>query len=99
MITQEENPNRNCWKLSKIIAVLESRDGKVRGVKLQTGTRKIERPIQAFYPLELRAPGTNCKEKHCAPIDTEAQPCSARRAANQTKGNISAIANYEQSDI
>ena len=46
VIVKGENKNRNTWKLGKIVRLITGRDGVVRGVELQTGNGRLERPLQ-----------------------------------------------------
>ena len=48
--------------MAKVIQLIPSKDGIVRGVKLQVGNVKgkisyVKRPIEKLYPLEIKAKG------------------------------------------
>ena len=97
VIVAEENLNRNQWKLAKVLCHLTSKDGKVRGVKLQTATGELERPVQAIYPLELHTTPTEVAPPQLNPTAKPFGP--QRRAAETTSDAIRAIAEYEQDDF
>ena len=64
VLLYEDHVPRGKWKMAKVIQLIPSKDGIVRGVKLQVGNVKgkisyVKRPIEKLYPLEIEA-----KERH-----------------------------------
>ena len=53
VIIQDEERNRNHWKMGIVEELITGRDGIVRGAKVRTAKSKLERAIQQLYPLEL----------------------------------------------
>ena len=55
VIVFEEKVPRQNWCLGRIIEILPSRDGQIRGAKVLIGKTKttIERPINKLYPIEF----------------------------------------------
>ena len=53
VIIQDEERNRNHWKMGIVEELIKGRDGIVRGAKVRTAKGKLERAIQQLYPLEL----------------------------------------------
>ena len=54
-----EDLPRSQWKIGRVEALLQSKDGEVRGVKLRTVNKKgksivLRRPIQKLVPLEIK---------------------------------------------
>ena len=44
---------RQSWKMGKITEIMDSRDKKIRWVKLRSNGQEITRPINKLYPLEI----------------------------------------------
>ena len=60
VLLHEDHVPRGKWKMAKVIQLIPSKDGIVRGVKLQVGNVKekisyVKRPIEKLYPLEINA--------------------------------------------
>ena len=49
----ESEQNQNLWKLGTVEGLIRGRDGVVRGAKVRTVNRQLERAVQHLYPLEL----------------------------------------------
>lgn len=62
VVAQDEEQNRNKWKIRIVDDVIKGRDGVVRGAKVQTAKGNLERAIQHLYPLEL-----SCEEQKGIP--------------------------------
>ena len=62
VIVQDEERNRNKWKLGVVENVIKGRDGVIRGAKVRTAKGNLERAIQQLYPLEL-----SCDEEKWTP--------------------------------
>ena len=54
LIFEEKTPRQN-WCLGRIIELLPSRDGEIRGAKVLIGKSKqvVERPVNKLYPIEF----------------------------------------------
>ena len=72
-----DGKNRNLWKIGKITKLIQGKDKVVRGVKLQSGERTLERPIQLVYPLELACDAAAIPTK----LDVKAREFRPRRNA------------------
>ena len=53
VIIENEERNRNKWKIGFVEDLISGRDGIVRAAKLRAGKRTLERAVQHLYPLEL----------------------------------------------
>ena len=57
----EEEKKRGDWKLGVIESLVTGKDGVVRGATVRVVTKgkptHVSRPVQKFYPLELRSKG------------------------------------------
>ena len=53
VIVEDEDKNRNHWKLGIIESLIEGRDNVVRGAKIRTAKGVLERAVHQLYPLEL----------------------------------------------
>ena len=69
VLVQEDHVKRNKWKLGRIEEIIRGEDGIVRGAVVRTSNngnvRRIRRPLQKLYPLELRShpiEGRVCKD-------------------------------------
>ena len=57
LVEDENQRNRNFWKLGCIEELITGKDDVFRGAKLRmVNLNRIERPIQKLYPLKLSAP-------------------------------------------
>ena len=97
VIVGEDTRNRNCWKPAKVIVFLTSRDGKIRGVKLQTAKGEMERPVQALYSLEVCATPGNHGPSQLNPEAEDFRP--KRKAAEVAAAGIAATAEYEETEF
>ncbi|CAB4002148.1 Hypothetical predicted protein [Paramuricea clavata] len=77
------------WKIGRVEALLKSKDGEVRGVKLRALNKKgkpivLRRPIQKLVPLEIKEERKNEDSKDPkddADIQNEVKPTRQRRIA------------------
>ena len=53
VIIEDEDKNRNHWKLGIVESLIEGRDGVARGAKIKTAKGVLERAVNQLYPLEL----------------------------------------------
>ncbi|CAB3997663.1 Hypothetical predicted protein [Paramuricea clavata] len=89
VLVQGEGLPRSQWKIGRVEALLKSKDGEVRGVKLRALNKKgkpivLRRPIQKLVPLEIKEERKNedSKEsKQDADIQKEEKPTKQRRIA------------------
>ena len=55
---EDGKSNRGTWKLGRIVDIHPGNDGLVRGATVEvasrTGKRKLRRPVQKLFPLEVR---------------------------------------------
>ena len=61
VIIQDEEKNRNHWKLGIVEELIKGRDEVVRGAKVRTATGNLERAIQQLYPVELSCEASKLK--------------------------------------
>ena len=59
VIIQDDNKNRNTWKLGIVVDMIKGKDGVVRGAPVITANGILERAIQQLYPLELTCDDNN----------------------------------------
>ena len=59
VIIQDDNKNRNRWKLGIVVDMIKGKDGVVRGAQVKTANGILERAIQQLYPLELTCDDNN----------------------------------------
>ena len=59
VIIQDDNKNRNTWKLGIVVDIIKGKDDVVGGAKVKTANGVLERAIQQLYPLEL-----TCDDNH-----------------------------------
>ena len=52
-LVKSNQKNQTHWLMSKVVEIIESRDGVVRATKLRRGRDHLERAVQHLYPLEL----------------------------------------------
>ena len=93
VIVSDDVKNRNTWKLAKVIQLFTGRDGRVRGVRLQTAKGELERPIQSVYPLELHCdpPRDPEPEEQLNPEALEFRPRRAAVAEAHERNKIVAL--------
>ena len=61
---QDHGP-RILWRLAKVVDLIASQDGLIRGAKVRLGVKRegrgesvtVERPLQKLYPLEVSSEG------------------------------------------
>lgn len=95
VIIQEDQRNRNHWKLGKVEELIKGRDGIVRTARLRAGKGILEHAIQHLYPLEL-----SCDRSNRAPLNPEAPTFRPQRqAAAAAKVRIQEIAEKEQREL
>jgi hypothetical protein len=89
VLVQGEDLPRSQWKIGRVEALLKSKDGEVRGVKLRALNKKgkpivLRRPIQKLVPLEIKEERKNEDSKDSkddADIQNEVKPTRQRRIA------------------
>ena len=89
VLVQGEDLPRSQWKIGRVEALLKSKDGEVRGVKLRALNKKgkpivLRRPIQKLVPLEIKEERKNEDSKDPkddADIQNEVKPTRQRRIA------------------
>lgn len=74
VIVQDENKNRNVWKLEIVSDLIKGKDGVIRGAIVKTAKGDLERAIQQLYPLKL-----SCDEQNFQKLNPSA-PTFAPRA-------------------
>ena len=57
VVIHDESLPRGFWKLGRVEEVISGQDGKIRAVRLSSGTGTLRRPIQLLYPLEVHGEG------------------------------------------
>ena len=55
VLIESESKSRREWRKDMVTKLIKGKDDIVRGVKLRVGQREWERPVQAIYPMEIRA--------------------------------------------
>jgi hypothetical protein len=99
VIVKGENKNRNTWKLGKIVRLITGRDGVVRGVELQTGKGRLERPLQLIYPLELHCDQEDV-ERETPPLNAQAKEFRPKRkAAENAAAKINKVLAEEEETV
>jgi transposase InsO family protein len=94
VIIEDEDKNRNHWKLGIIGRQLKGRDGVVRGAKVRTAKGVLERAVQQLYPLELSSEEEKSWTPNlCAPVF---QPRPKRDAATAAEVRIEQQATADQ---
>jgi hypothetical protein len=94
VIIEDEDKNRNHWKLGIIGRQLKGRDGVVRGAKVRTARGVLERAVQQLYPLELSSEEEKSWTPNlCAPVF---QPRPKRDAAAAAEVRIEQQATADQ---
>jgi len=97
---------RSFWKLARVQKLITGRDGKTRGAIVKVpaksgGTTTLRRPVQLFYPLEIK-----CKEQYEQRRESANQsnenevmklPTGRRRAATEARERLKACL-YELED-
>ena len=83
VIVQDEEKNRNLWKMGVVVELIKGRDGMVRAAKVKTFKGYLERAIQHLYPLELSCDEYNTKKLDPnTPVFTPRSRRDAAAAAN-----------------
>ena len=102
VLIKEDLP-RGCWKLGKIIELVESRDQQVRSAKILLPTKRIiGRPLSLLYPGEC-SEEEQCTNDECTTNSPEGGDQNERnrqhrRAAVQAMKIIQQQANDEDDD-
>ena len=55
VLIESESNNRREWRKGMVTKLIKGKDDIVRGVKLRVGQKEWEIPVQAIYPMEIRA--------------------------------------------
>ena len=79
VIIQDENKNRNVWKLGVVTDLVIGKDGVVRGARVKTPNGILERAVQHLYPLELTCDESKFRKPN--PTAPTFQPRAVRDAA------------------
>ena len=69
-LINDDNKDRNKWKLGIAKELIAGRDGVVRAAKLRAGKSHLERAVQHLYPLELSC--DKSREAPKPPLNPEA---------------------------
>ena len=82
-VMEEGKSNRGMWKLGKVIDVHPGDDGLVRGATIEVASdngkrRRLRRPLQKLFPLEVRETRVADVEEHARPI-----ACTPQRQRRQ----------------
>ena len=82
-VMEEGKSNRGMWKLGKVLAVHPGNDGLVRGATIEVASdngkqRRLRRPLQKLFPLEVRETRVADVEEHARPI-----ACTPQRQRRQ----------------
>ena len=83
MTIQDENrKNRSFWRLRKVQELIAEKDNVTRGAKLlMANGRRIERPIQKLYPLEVSKENPEPVDHNIPDKDQDTPPRRPKRAA------------------
>ena len=95
----DEGHPRGLWRLGRIEDLIQSSDGKVRGVYVRVTSKKghakiLRRPIQHIYPLEVRSslppvePCQDTAEEPAPAVSEDVQRRPVRRAAAQARDRV-----------
>ena len=94
VLVQSEAKNRGKWQMAVVQKVFPRKDGVVRAVRIKTGRRVLEGPIQHLYPMELSCDKEPTKIQELNP---EAPRFRSRRAAALVaEENIKEITRQEE---
>ena len=82
-VMEEGKSNRGIWKLGKVLEVCPGNDGLVRGVTIEVASsngkrKRLRRPLQKLFPLEVRETGVADGEEPARPI-----ACTSERPRRQ----------------
>ena len=72
-VMEEGRSNRGMWKLRKVLNVHPGNDGLVRGATIELASenakrKRLRRPLQKLFPLEVRETRVADVEEHARPI-------------------------------
>lgn len=64
LVNDPDHP-RTFWKLVRVMELIRSTDGQVRGARIHVGSTgsNLQRPTQALYPLEIQGPPPEPREE------------------------------------
>ena len=82
-VMEEGKSNRGMWRLGKVLDVHPGNDGLVRGATIEVASdngkrRRLRRPLQKLFPLEVRETRVADVEEHARPI-----ACTPQRQRRQ----------------
>lgn len=81
LVNDPDHP-RTFWKLARVMELITSSDGQVRGACIRVGATgsTLRRPTQALYPLEINAPPSD-QSGEAQPERVNKSTCPSRVAA------------------
>ena len=99
VIIKGDEKNQGFWKLGIETSLIKGKDGIIRGVKLRAGKGIMERPLQHFYPLELRTETKqlNPKAEEFRPQTMVGKP--TREAKDTAKALIKYLADHNADEL
>ena len=82
-VMEEGKSNRGIWKLGKVLEVCPGNDGLVRGATIEVASsngkrKRLRRPLQKLFPLEVRETSVADGEEPARPI-----ACTSERPRRQ----------------
>ena len=85
LVNDPDHP-RTFWKLARVMELIRSTDGQVRGARILVGSTgsTLQRPTQALYPLEIHGPPPEPREKAQSKDEDSNKPKRPSRAAART---------------
>ncbi|XP_011404755.1 PREDICTED: uncharacterized protein LOC105313216 [Amphimedon queenslandica] len=87
VLVHDEDKPRGFWKLSRIMELIVGSDGKIRGAIVRIGNKRLRRPLQKLYPLEVsqQDPPDSLSDSSNVTSDvlTDITPRRSTRSTNQ----------------
>ena len=87
VLVHDEDKPRGFWKLSRIMELIVGSDGKIRGAIVKIGNRRLRRPLQKLYPLEVsqQDPPDSLSDSSnvTSDVPTDIAPRRSTRSTNQ----------------
>ena len=74
VLIEQEGAKRNTWKLGRVEATIEGKDGVIRGAEVKTESGRIARPVQKLYPLEINGGADSDEEKNGKSVGNSTDP-------------------------
>ena len=81
VIVYDEKELRHLWRVGKIVKLISSEDGKIRGAEVKLGKTNaiIKRPVDKLYPLVTHTSKEECVDN--TPFTVEPRTRPKRKAA------------------